>query len=235
MHLNPSDLTPQWRKKLQAEFEQPYISQLRQFLQQQLTHKTILPPTSQWFNALKLTDFDQVKVVILGQDPYPTPGHAQGLSFSVPEHIHPLPKSLQNINKELYADLNIDNSHSGCLIPWARQGVLLLNSILTVEAGKPQSHQNQGWEQFSDAMIKLLNQEHQNLVFVLWGSYAQKKGQFIDEQRHLVIKSPHPSPLSAYRGFFNSRPFSQINLYLKQHHKKEIDWQLPHTQTSLFE
>jgi len=167
-----------------------------------------------------------VKVVILGQDPYPTVGHAHGLCFSVQPEVKPLPKSLLNINKELYDDCGIDNAHTGYLMPWATQGVLLLNAVLTVEAGCANSHQGKGWEAFTDAAVAALNDHHDHLVFVLWGSYAQKKGAMIDRQKHTVITSAHPSPLSAYRGFFGSKPFSSINADLVAHGKTPIDWQL---------
>ncbi|MDY0136204.1 MAG: uracil-DNA glycosylase [Thiomicrospira sp.] len=221
-------LHPSWLAYLQNEFDQPYMQQLKAFLLAEREQgKPILPPSSQWFNALNSTEFEQVKVVIIGQDPYPTPGHAHGLCFSVLPNVSPLPKSLQNINKELLSDLNVDNRHSGYLMPWAQQGVLLLNAVLTVEAGHANSHQNRGWETFTDAIIHALNTHKSRLVFILWGAYAQKKGAFIDSHRHQIIKSAHPSPLSAHRGFFGSRPFSQTNAYLHQHGLAPIDWQLP--------
>lgn len=223
-------LESSWLEHLKPEFEKAYMHKLRTFLvAEKQAGKHILPKSSEWFNALNSTPFDQVKVVILGQDPYPTPGHAHGLSFSVLPDVKPLPKSLLNINKELLADLNVDNSHCGYLMPWAKQGVLLLNAVLTVEANHSNSHQKQGWEPFSDAIIHQLNQHRSNLVFILWGAYAQKKGAFIDRDRHLVIQSPHPSPLSAHRGFFGSRPFSQTNTYLAQHNITPINWSLNKT------
>jgi uracil-DNA glycosylase len=221
-------LDASWLRYLADQFNQPYMQQLKTFLLAEREQgKQILPPASQWFTALNTTPFDQVKVVIIGQDPYPTPGHAHGLCFSVLPEVSPLPKSLQNINKELLSDLNIDNRHSGYLLPWAQQGVLLLNAVLTVEAGHANSHQNRGWENFTDAIIKALNTHKTHLVFILWGAYAQKKGAKIDTTRHRVINSPHPSPLSAHRGFFGSRPFSQTNTYLHQHGLPPINWQLP--------
>ena len=165
-------------------------------------------------------------MVILGQDPYPTVGHAHGLCFSALPKVKPLPKSLINIYKELQEDLGIDNFHTPYLQPWAEQGVLLLNAVLTVEAGKPNSHQGVGWEQFTDKIIEVVNQECHNVVFVLWGAYAQKKGGAIDTTKHLIIKSPHPSPLSAYRGFFGSRPFSRINRFLLAKGRGTIEWGL---------
>lgn len=221
-------LTPSWLAVLEAEFEKPYMQELKQFLvAEKQAGKQILPQSKLWFNALNSTPFEQVKVVILGQDPYPTPGHAHGLSFSVLPDVQPLPKSLQNINKELQTDLNVDNQHCGYLQPWADQGVLLLNSVLTVEAGKPNAHQNRGWETFTDAIIEALATQKTHLVFILWGAYAQKKGQIIPTDKHFIIRSPHPSPLSAYRGFFGSRPFSQTNAYLQHHNLSPIYWQLP--------
>ncbi len=221
-------LETSWLKQLENEFEQPYMQSLKQFLVNEKQHgKIILPKGSQWFNALNSTPFEKVKLVILGQDPYPTLGHAHGLSFSVLPHVKPLPKSLLNINKELQDDLGIQNHHTGFLQPWADQGVLLLNAVLTVEAGKPSAHQNKGWEQFTDVIIHKLAEQRPNLVFILWGSYAQKKGRFIDRNNHFVIESSHPSPLSAYRGFFGSKPFSQANQYLINTQQTPINWQLP--------
>jgi len=229
MPNHPIQLIPSWLNILEPEFEKPYMQQLKQFLiAEKRAGKQILPKSSLWFNALNSTPFEQVKVVILGQDPYPTPGHAHGLSFSVLPDVQPLPKSLQNMNKELQTDLNIDNQHCGYLQPWADQVVLLLNAVLTVEAGRANSHQNRGWETFTDAIIQALATQKDHLVFILWGAYAQKKGQFIPSNRHCIIRSPHPSPLSAYRGFFGSRPFSQTNSYLQHHQLAPINWQLPH-------
>ncbi|MBN2606213.1 MAG: uracil-DNA glycosylase [Thiotrichales bacterium] len=222
------DLEASWLSQLKQEFDMPYMQQLKAFLlAEKQQGKTILPKGSLWFNALNSTPFDQVKVVVLGQDPYPTPGHAHGLSFSVLPGVSPLPKSLLNINQELLTDVGVNNSHTGYLQPWADQGVLLLNAVLTVEAGKPNAHQNKGWEQFTDKIVHLLAENNEHLVFILWGAYAQKKGKFIDRQKHFVIESPHPSPLSAYRGFFGSQPFSKTNSYLQQHGKTPINWQLP--------
>lgn len=221
-------LAPSWLKQIGEEFNQSYMQELKSFLQnEKALGKQILPKGSQWFNALNSTPFEDVKVVILGQDPYPTIGHAHGLCFSVMPEVSPLPKSLLNINKELEEDVGVSNHHSGYLQPWAEQGVLLLNAVLTVEAGKANAHQNKGWEQFTDAIIHRLNEGRENLVFILWGSYAKKKGAFINQQRHLVISSPHPSPLSAYRGFFGSKPFSKTNSYLTSHGLSPINWQLP--------
>jgi uracil-DNA glycosylase len=216
-----------WLKFLKEEFDKSYMQNLKHFLiEEKKEGKIILPKASLWFNALNSTPLTQVKVVILGQDPYPTVGHSHGLCFSVLPNVKPLPKSLLNINKELFDDLGIDNFHTGYLQPWAKQGVLLLNAVLTVEASKSNSHQGRGWEIFTDKIIKIINRECKNVVFILWGSYAQKKGLAIDSTQHLIIKSPHPSPLSAYRGFFGSKPFSRTNSYLKINNKSIINWKL---------
>ena len=220
------ELPALWSSHLADEFDKDYMQQLRDFLRyEKEQHKTILPHSSLWFNALTTTDLDTVKVVILGQDPYPTPGHAHGLCFSVMPEVKPIPKSLINIYKELEDDLGIVNSN-GNLQSWAEQGVLLLNSVLTVEAGKANSHQGQGWEQFTDRIIDVLNQQDSPIVFVLWGSYAQKKGSIVNNPQHLVLRSPHPSPLSAYRGFFGSKPFSKINQFLVKSGREAINWQV---------
>lgn len=223
------ELPHDWHSALENELQQPYMQSLQNFLaSEQRQGKMILPPENLWFNALHSTPLKKVKVVILGQDPYPTIGHAHGLCFSVLPEVKSLPKSLQNINKELLTDIQVDNSHTGFLQPWAEQGVLLLNAVLTVEAGQANSHQNKGWETFTDAIIQAVNTQREHCVFILWGAYAQKKGKIIDRNRHLVIESPHPSPLSAYRGFFGSRPFSRTNDSLIAHSNQPIDWQLPH-------
>jgi len=224
---NNIKLKASWLKHLENEFQQPYMQSLKNFLQvEKQQGKTILPKGSLWFNALNSTPLNKVKVVILGQDPYPTIGHAHGLCFSAMPEVKPLPKSLINIYKELQDDLGIDNFHTPYLQPWAEQGVLLLNAVLTVEAGKSNSHQGRGWERFTDKIIEVVNQECDNVVFILWGSYAQKKGASIDTTKHMIIKSPHPSPLSAYRGFFGSRPFSRTNSFLISKGKESINWQL---------
>jgi len=215
-----------WHNFLEDEWQKPYIKELDSFLEFEFNNKSILPKKENIFESLNTTPLDTLKVVILGQDPYPTKGHAHGLSFSVLDGVNPLPKSLQNIYKELYSDLHIDNSHSGCLKPWAKQGVLLLNSVLSVEEGKANSHKDKGWEIFTDRIIDIINREKDGVVFVLWGKYAQKKGKNIDSKRHLIINDPHPSPLSAYRGFFGSKPFSKINSYLIKNSRSPIDWQL---------
>lgn len=215
-----------WKEKLQCEFDLIYMQNLKKFLKTRLQEKAeIFPKGDHYFAALNATKFDQVKVVILGQDPYHGPGQAHGLSFSVPVGVD-IPPSLQNIFKELKEDLHLPIPRSGYLQKWADQGVLLLNSVLTVESGKPGSHQGQGWETFTDKIVSLLNEERQNLVFVLWGAYAQKKGTIINSEKHLVLRSAHPSPLSSYRGFFGSRPFSKINEYLVSTQQSPIDWSL---------
>lgn len=222
-----TNLDKSWLIHIDDEFEKPYMQDLKQFLvKEQSQGKAILPPPSNWFNALNTTPFDDVKVVILGQDPYPTQGHAHGLCFSVMPEVKPLPKSLLNINKELMTDLNIDNSHTGYLQPWAEQGVLMLNAVLTVEESNANSHQGKGWETFTDRIIQELNDKKENIVFILWGAYAQKKGQHIDTTKHQIIKSAHPSPLAAYRGFWGSKPFSQTNHFLEESGMTAINWQL---------
>ncbi len=221
------ELEDSWLQVLKSEFEQPYMKELKQFLvNEKAANQSILPDSSLWFNALNSTSFDTVKVVILGQDPYPTKGHAHGLCFSVMPDVKPLPKSLININKELLEDLNINNSHSGYLQPWADQGVVLLNAVLTVQESQSNSHQGKGWEVFTDAVIQAINDQKENVVFILWGAYAQKKGVQIDQSKHYVIKAPHPSPLSAHRGFFGSKPFSKTNDYLLSVNQSPIEWQL---------
>jgi len=219
--------SPSWALKLNDELNKAYMQKLERFLNDELQNSKILfPPPNLLFNALELTPFEMIKVVILAQDPYPTFGHAHGLAFSVQDGVTPLPKSLKNINTELQSDLGVDNTHRGNLEEWAGQGVLLINSVFSVEQGKANSHKDRGWERFSDKIINLINDECENIVFILWGANAQKKGSFIDSTKHLVLTSAHPSPLSAYRGFFGSKVFSKTNEYLKCHHKKEINWQI---------
>jgi uracil-DNA glycosylase len=200
---------------------------LSEFLRAELrAGKAIYPPPKRIFAALDATPFDAVKVVILGQDPYHGPGQAHGLCFSVLPGV-PVPPSLENIFKEIERDLAIPRPDHGCLIPWAQQGVLLLNAVLTVERGRAGSHQGKGWEGFTDAVVDHLNRERENLVFLLWGSYAQAKGKLIDTRRHLVLKAPHPSPLSAHRGFIGCGHFSRTNAWLREHGLAEVDWRLP--------
>ena len=220
-------LDPSWLAVLGPEFDQPYMRQLREFLQRQKqAGKLVYPPGSQWFAAFNNTPFDQVRVVILGQDPYHGPRQAHGLCFSVLPEVA-VPPSLANIFKELADDLGMVPPDHGCLTSWAQQGVLLLNATLTVEQANAGAHQGKGWEQFTDRAIQALNDQREGIVFLLWGSYAQKKGAFIDQSRHLVLKSVHPSPLSAYRGFLGCRHFSATNQYLQQQGQSTIDWQLP--------
>lgn len=232
----PGQLHPSWHTVLGDELEKPYMQTLRHFLKEEkAAGKVIFPPSPLIFNAFNHTPFDKVRVVIIGQDPYhgqddsqgkdKAQPQAHGLSFSVPQGVA-LPPSLLNIYKEITSDLGIKMSRNGDLTPWADQGVLLLNATLTVEQAKAGAHQGKGWEAFTDAAIAALNQHREGLVFVLWGSYAQKKGAFIDANRHLVLKSVHPSPLSAHRGFFGNHQFSTINQYLVQHNQMPIDWQL---------
>ena len=221
-------LDPGWRRILDGEFTKPYMNKLRKTLaKHEAAALRIFPPAGDVFNALQVTGLKQTKVVILGQDPYHGPSQAHGLSFSVPEGVKP-PPSLVNIFRELQSDLGIPPPATGNLLPWARQGVLLLNATLTVESGKAGSHQGMGWEEFTDKVIEVLDRERENLVFILWGKYAQAKAAKVDRGRHLVIQSPHPSPFSAYTGFFGSRPFSQTNQYLDRHGVPVIDWRLSH-------
>jgi uracil-DNA glycosylase len=212
-----------WKEQLVSEFEKPYFSKLVDFVKNEYAAKTVYPKGNKIFNAFDKTPFDKVKVVILGQDPYHEPQQAHGLCFSVNEGI-PLPPSLQNIYKELQDDLGITPAASGNLERWAEQGVLLLNATLTVEAHRAGSHQQKGWEEFTDAVIHQIAEEKEHVVFILWGSYAQKKGAFINPYKHLVLKSAHPSPLSVYRGFFGSKPFSQTNNYLIRTGQTPVQW-----------
>lgn len=225
--LDRAQIPDDWKTVLADALLSQSMSNLRTFLQHEYQEqKTIYPPKNQIFNAFNLTPLSNVKVVILGQDPYHGAGQAMGLSFSVPKII-PKPPSLQNILKELSLDLGVAISKHGDLTEWAKQGVLLLNATLTVENGKAGSHQNQGWEEFTDAVIDAINTHTQNTVFILWGSFAKKKGRFIDTNRHLVLTANHPSPLSANRGgFFGTKPFSKTNTYLTEHGKTPINWQL---------
>jgi uracil-DNA glycosylase len=220
-------LDPSWKAHVGAWFERPEMKALGEFLREEKRNgKVIYPPGSQIFAALNATPFDKVKVVILGQDPYHGPNQAHGLCFSVKPGVPP-PPSLENIFAEIERDLHVPRPDHGCLLPWARQGVLLLNAVLTVERGLAGSHQGKGWEGFTDACVEALNRDREGLVFMLWGSYAQAKGKLIDRQRHLVLKAPHPSPLSAHRGFIGSGHFSRANDYLKHRGQTPIDWRLP--------
>jgi len=215
-----------WKEKLLEEFNKDYMRSLSEFLRsEKLKNKIIFPPGNKIFNAFNLTKFEDVKVVILGQDPYHGQNQAHGLSFSVEEGIRP-PPSLKNIFKELESDMGIKQPEHGNLERWCNEGVLLLNSILTVEKSKPTSHSNMGWEQFTDKILSILNDLKRNVVFILWGKKAQEKGHFLDKNRHLILKSAHPSPYSANNGFLGSKPFSKTNHYLNSNNIKEIDWDL---------
>ena len=217
-------LESSWRNQLEGEFSQPYMVALREFLlQRKRSGAVIYPPGKLIFNALDSTPFGQVRVVIIGQDPYHGPGQAHGLCFSVPQGVTP-PPSLANIYRELAEDIGGFVPTHGNLQAWADQGVLLLNAVLTVERGQANAHQGKGWERFTDRIVDQLNRHGEHLVFMLWGSYAQKKGAAIDRNRHLVLAAPHPSPLSAHRGFFGCRHFSKANAWLTSHGRRPIDW-----------
>ena len=225
-------LHPSWLQPLHGEFEQPYMADLKRFLLAEMERgKHIFPKGGNWFRALDLTPLEHVHVVILGQDPYHGPGQAHGLCFSVPNGVQP-PPSLVNIYKELESDLGISRPRHGFLEHWAKQGVLLLNSVLTVEMGRAASHRERGWERFTDRIIAEVNAKPEPVVFMLWGSYAQKKAAFVDTSRHLVLKAPHPSPLSAHSGFFGCKDFSKANAFLESHGQKPIDWALPECATA---
>lgn len=220
-------LEDSWKKQLAEEFNKPYIQELKHFLlQEKQAGKTIYPKGGQIFNAFNLTPFDEVKVVILGQDPYHGQNQAHGLCFSVQLGVK-IPPSLRNIYKELKRDLNIQPANHGFLESWAKQGILLLNTVLTVEEGKAGSHHGKGWEQFTDQVMMKLNARNKPIIFVLWGSHAQRKEPMIDRDRHYVLKSPHPSPLSAYQGFLGNQHFSMINKILHEEGMSTIEWQLP--------
>jgi len=220
-------IEPSWKARVGSYLERPEMLQLSQFLRSELrAGKMIYPPPKRIFAALDATPFEQVKVVILGQDPYHGPNQAHGLCFSVLPGVTP-PPSLENIFKEIERDLAIPRPDHGCLLPWAQQGVLLLNAALTVERGKPESHKGKGWEGFTDAVVDALNRERDGLVFLLWGSNAQNKGKLVDGRRHRVLKAPHPSPLSAHRGFIGCGHFSAANAWLREQGQTPIDWRLP--------
>lgn len=227
MRIDPQ-IEPSWKETLAEEFEKSYFAQVKEFLVAEKKHNTVYPPGPMIFNAFNQTPFHKVKAVILGQDPYHGPGQAHGLCFSVPHGIVP-PPSLINIFKELRTDLHISMPKHGNLEKWAQQGVLLLNATLTVRANQAGSHQKKGWETFTDAVIRKLSAERDHLVFILWGNYAQQKTMLIDSAKHLILKSVHPSPLSASRGFFGCRHFSSTNSYLTQHNIEPIDWDLNST------
>lgn len=219
-------LPPSWQAVVGDETEKPYFAALREFVAEERRTHAVYPPDGEEFTALELTPYEQVRVVILGQDPYHGPGQAHGLAFSVRPGVRP-PPSLGNIFKELRDDLGCRIPNNGFLVPWAEQGVLLLNTVLTVREAEPNSHKGRGWEKFTDAIIRRVGHKDDEVVFVLWGAPAGKKTELIDTARHTIVQSVHPSPLSAKRGFFGSRPFSQINAALKKAGKPEIDWQIP--------
>ena len=216
-------ISESWKVRLNKEFHQSYFEELAAFVKQEYANYRIYPPGKQIFAAFDHCNFDDLKVVILGQDPYHGPDQANGLCFSVSDHV-PLPPSLINIFKEIKSDLGKEIPPTGNLERWADQGVLLLNATLTVRAHSPGSHQNKGWEQFTDSVIRVVSEEKEGVVFLLWGAYAQRKGEIIDEKKHLVLKSPHPSPFAANRGFFGCKHFSKANEYLRSIGKEEIDW-----------
>lgn len=225
--MSDVQLHESWKVPLLGEFQSDYMMQLRAFLvAEKAAGKRIYPNGSEWFRALDLTPLNKVRVVILGQDPYHGPGQAHGLCFSVQSGVRP-PPSLLNIYKELESDLGLPRPRHGFLEHWAKQGVLLLNSVLTVESAKAASHQGKGWERFTDAVIRLINAKPEPVVFMLWGSYAQKKAAFVDSDRHLVLKAAHPSPLSAHNGFLGCRHFSRCNAFLESKGLAPIDWSLP--------
>lgn len=214
-----------WNSILYKEVEKEYFSNLKSFVEKEQKKETIYPRDENIFNAFSLTPLDKVKVVILGQDPYHGEGQGHGLAFSVQDGIS-FPPSLRNIFKEYCSDLGFDTPSSGNLTSWAKECVFLLNTVLTVRKGEAHSHKNYGWEEFTDAVIKKISDEREHVVFIFWGKPAQLKSKLIDESKHLILKAPHPSPLSSYRGFFGSKPFSKVNAYLKSHNIKEIDWKL---------
>lgn len=216
-------LNNDWAPLLEAEFAKPYFQQLQKIVKEEYQTRVIYPDENDLFNALQYTPYQNTKVVIIGQDPYHGPGQAHGLSFSVKPGVK-IPPSLKNVFKELQADVGRSIPDNGYLVNWAKQGVLLLNSVLTVRAGQPNSHKNLGWEIFTDKVIEKLNQREEPVVFILWGKFAQQKQQLITNSRHHIIKSPHPSPFSANKGFFGSRPFSKTNAYLRETGQAEINW-----------
>ena len=228
-NLLPED----WQSKLKDEEKSPYFQELSKFIEEERSKENIFPPEEDTFNAFKLCPFDDCKVVILGQDPYHGQGQAHGLSFSVRKGIK-LPPSLKNIYKELESDLSITAPDHGELSHWAEQGVLMINAVFTVKEKNANSHANKGWENFTDAVITKLSHKKENIVFVLWGKYAQKKAELIDEQKHFVLQTAHPSPFSARNGFFDSKPFSTINRELQKSAQRPINWQIPNQQDSLF-
>jgi uracil-DNA glycosylase len=224
LHIDPK-IEEGWKTVLAHEFQKPYFSELKAFLLHEKQYHTVYPRGEHIFNAFNSTPFERVKVVILGQDPYHGPGQAHGLAFSVQDSV-PFPPSLQNIFKELHDDIGCSYPQNGNLTPWAEQGVFLLNTVLTVRAGKAHSHKDKGWEQFTDAVIRTISHHKEHVVFILWGRPAQTKAGMIDGSKHMIVTAPHPSPLSAYRGFFGSKPFSRTNGYLQAKGIEPIDWRL---------
>ena len=220
------DIPKAWRPVIGDETGEEYFEKLERFLERERREHNVFPPEDEVYTALRLTPYESVRVLILGQDPYHDDGQAHGLAFSVREGVTP-PPSLRNIFKELHADIGVPVPSNGYLVPWAEQGVLLLNAVLTVRAHEANSHKNKGWERFTDAIIRAVSAKEEPVVFVLWGGYAQKKLELVDTSRHAVVASAHPSPLSARRGFFGSRPFSKINSALRDAGRGEIDWRLP--------
>ena len=224
--MNLREMVPaSWRSKLSAEFDKPYFSQLETYLTSEYASETVYPPQAEIFSAFELVKYDDVRVLLFGQDPYHGPGEAHGLSFSVKPGIT-IPPSLRNIYKEMQSDVGITPPKSGYLLPWAQQGVMMLNAVLTVRHKSPNSHQKQGWEKFTDAVLKKLNERQDPMVVILWGGKAQAKAKYIDQKRHFVLTGAHPSPLSAHNGFFGSKPFSAINAKLQEWGKAPIDWQI---------
>jgi uracil-DNA glycosylase len=217
---------PSWTARLSDELDRPYFKTLLEHVRDDRAKHQVLPRRGQVFAAFDATPYEAVRVLLLGQDPYPTPGHAHGLCFSVLPHVQPLPPSLVNLFKELVTDTGCSRPATGCLIPWAERGVLLLNTVLTVRAGAAGSHRNLGWEQFTDRVIQLVNTREQRVVFMLWGADARRKKSLVDETRHTIVEAAHPSPLSAHNGFFGSRPFTRANLALKAAGLDPIDWSL---------
>ena len=225
--MNLKSLLPEsWRPHLAAEFDKPYMADLEKFLTDEYASQTVYPPLNEVFTAFSLTSFDDVRVLVFGQDPYHGPGEAHGLSFSVKPGIK-VPPSLRNMYKELGTDLGCTKPNNGYLVPWAQQGVMMLNAVLTVRHKSPNSHQKHGWEKFTDAVIKAISAREEPVVFILWGGKAKKKLKLVDADRHTVITGAHPSPLSARYGFFGSKPFSKVNEQLKAWNKPEINWQIP--------
>ncbi|WP_240376278.1 uracil-DNA glycosylase [Bacillus piscicola] len=219
-------ITNDWEPRIGKEFQKEYYVKLRNFLKREYEEHTIYPPMCDIFNALHYTTYERTKVVILGQDPYHGAGQAHGLSFSVQPGVK-IPPSLQNIYKELQADLDVPTPEHGCLTSWAEEGVLLLNTVLTVRAGEAHSHKGIGWEYFTNEVIRQVNEKKDPVVFILWGKHAQAKEQFVTASHHFIIKSPHPSPFSAHKGFFGSRPFSRTNAFLKTIGRPPVDWRIP--------